>query len=121
MLKDGNKDVNQDVPDNLYDMLVTKFLPQKMDEQVSLEIDAEENVHEIRRTVGGKKIHLNIVVAPLDNVLFHSKTSVQKWKYIFPRRIFYGKEIGINALDCKEIIDLIKVTGLMKTVTDIGP
>lgn len=30
------------------------------------------------------------------------------------------RELGIKALDCKEILDLLKVIKLMKTVTDVG-
>lgn len=37
----------------------------------------------IRRNIGGKKIHANVVVAAMDNVLFHYKPSIQKWKYVF--------------------------------------
>ncbi|CAI8586488.1 unnamed protein product [Vicia faba] len=36
ILKDGNEDVNHDVPNNLYDMLVTDFPTQRKDEKVSL-------------------------------------------------------------------------------------
>lgn len=31
------------------------------------------------------------------------------------------RELDTKALDCKEIVDLIKVAGLMKTVIDLGP
>lgn len=33
--QDGNEDVNQDMPDNLYNVLVTDFPTQRKDEQVS--------------------------------------------------------------------------------------
>lgn len=36
VFKYGNEDINQDVPDNLYDMLVTEFPTQKKDGQVAL-------------------------------------------------------------------------------------
>lgn len=32
ILKYGNEDVNQDVPNNMYDMLVTEFIAQRKDE-----------------------------------------------------------------------------------------
>lgn len=31
------------------------------------------------------------------------------------------RELDTKALDCKEIVDLIKVAGLMKIVIDLGP
>lgn len=34
--KGGNQDVNQDVPNNMYDMLVTEFPTQRKDEQVAI-------------------------------------------------------------------------------------
>lgn len=42
MLKDGNKDVNHVVPDNMYDMLIIGFLTQRKDEQVS-HVNSEVN------------------------------------------------------------------------------
>lgn len=63
---------------------------------------------------------MNVVVAPLD-VSFHYETSVHNWKYAFQRRVAYERGLGTKALDCKEIMDLIQVVGLMKSVTDIGP
>ena len=41
--KDGNEDVNQVIPDNLYDMLVTEFPTQKKDEHVTP--DNFEEIH----------------------------------------------------------------------------
>lgn len=64
---------------------------------------------------------MNVVDAPLDNVPFHYETSVQKWKYGFLRRVSCEKKLGTDALNCKEIIDLIKVVGLMKIGSHIGP
>ena len=62
---------------------------------------------------------MNVIIAPEDNVSFRSKTSVQKWKYVFLRKVSCEKELGIYALNCKEIIYLIKVVVLMNIVIDI--
>lgn len=97
VIKDGNEDVNQDVPNSMCDMLVTEFPTQGKDDQDALvnfevnrnlvqtsefETDDEANVYDIvstiKRNVGGKRTPVNVVVAPLDNVSFHFETSVQK-------------------------------------------
>ena len=39
------------------------------------------------------------------------ETSVQKWKYVFQRRIACERELGKEAFDCKEIMELLKVAG----------
>lgn len=106
MLKDINKDVNQVVLDNMYDILVTEFLTQWKDEQVAI-VNSEVNnklvqtsesekkykekvqdiVSTMRRKVGEKIIHMIITFAHMNNVSFHSETSIHKWKYVFQRRI----------------------------------
>lgn len=75
----------------------------------------------IRRKVGGKRIYLNVFVAPLDNIYFHSKTSVHKWKYVYQRRIAYERELTKHFLEWSEIINILKDVGLMKTILDVGP
>lgn len=82
-----------------------------------------EIMHTVKRKVGGKRVIVNVHVAPMDNVSFHSKTSVQKWKYVFQRRIIIEREryMGKEALECKKIIKLVKVVGLMRIVPDSGP
>lgn len=61
---------------------------------------------------------MNVPPAPLDNVPFHSKASVQKWKYVYQRRIARERELSQEALECKEIMDFLEDAGLMKTVTN---
>ena len=36
---------------------------------------------------------------------------------MYKRRIFLERELGVGALECKEIIELISYAGLMKIVT----
>ncbi|KAI5411796.1 hypothetical protein KIW84_056750 [Lathyrus oleraceus] len=95
----GNEDVNQDVPDNKYGILVTEFPTQRKDEQVTLvnsevnnklvqtsdyETIAEENVQDIfftmMRKVGGKRIQVDVTHAHMDDVSLHFEISVKKWK-----------------------------------------
>lgn len=71
-------------------------------------------MHTLRRKVGGKRVPVNIPYAPMDNVSFHFETSVQKWKYVFQRRIACERELSKEAFDCKEIMELLKI------VTDVG-
>ena len=90
------------------DMLVTKFPTQRKDEQTALvnfevnrklvltnesETNVEAYVQDIiRRRGGGKRIHVNVSFTHIDNVSLHSEISVQKWKYIFQRRIAAERE-----------------------------
>ena len=62
----------------------------------------------------------NVPDAPLDNISFHSIGNVEKWKFVYQRRLALERELGRAALDCKEIMDLIKAAGLLKTGTKLG-
>lgn len=69
----------------------------------------------MRRNVRGIRIHVDVTSVYMDNVLFHSKTSINKWKYVLQIRIDAEMELGEGTLDCKEIV---KVDGIMKIVTN---
>ncbi|MCI21344.1 envelope-like protein, partial [Trifolium medium] len=88
------------------------------------EPDDEDDVLDIMssptKRSGTKKASASVPHAPMDNVSFHSETSEQKWKYVFQRRIATERELTTEALDCKEIMDLLKSAELMKTITEIG-
>ncbi|RYA56705.1 hypothetical protein DD599_26095, partial [Enterobacter cloacae complex sp. CH23B] len=62
----------------------------------------------------------NVPDAPLDNISFHSIGNAERWKFVYQRRLALERELGRAALDCKEIMDLIKTAGLLKTVTKLG-
>lgn len=47
----------------------------------------EHDAKGIIKVFGGKKLHKNTHVVPLNNVSFHFKESVAKWKFIFHIRI----------------------------------
>ncbi|KAH1199122.1 hypothetical protein GmHk_18G052549 [Glycine max] len=83
--------------------------------------DVELDVPDIKRAKkSGKKVPGNVPDAPLDNISFHSIGNVERWKYVYQRRLAVERELGRDALDCKEIMDLIKAAGLLKTVTKLG-
>ncbi|MCH98507.1 envelope-like protein, partial [Trifolium medium] len=73
-----------------------------------------------RKSIGGKKVPLNVPSAPMDNVSFHHENSASRWKYVYNRRLALEKELGKDALECQEIVDLIGEAGLMKTVWGLG-
>lgn len=74
-----------------------------------------------RREIGGKKVPLKVFDVPLDSVSFHSVENVQKWNFVCQIRIDLERELRVEDLKCKEIVDLLKVVGLMKTVFELGP
>ncbi|KAL5165804.1 hypothetical protein HKD37_18G050873 [Glycine soja] len=85
------------------------------DEDVELDVSTSK-----RAKKSGKKVPEKVPDAPLDNISFHSIGNVEKWKYVYQRRLAVERELGRTALDCKEIMDLIKAAGLLKTVTKLG-
>ncbi|KAL5179509.1 hypothetical protein HKD37_01G000805 [Glycine soja] len=83
--------------------------------------DVELDVLDIKRAKkSGKKVPGNVPDAPLDNISFHSIGNVERWKFVYQRRLAVERELGRDALACKEIMDLIKAVGLLKTVTKLG-
>ncbi|KAH1214977.1 hypothetical protein GmHk_13G036225 [Glycine max] len=85
------------------------------DDDVELDVSTSK-----RAKKSGRKVPGNVPDAPLDNISFHSIGNVEKWKYVYQRRLAVERELGRDALDCKETMDLIKAAGLMKTVTKLG-
>ncbi|KAH1188545.1 hypothetical protein GmHk_U059413 [Glycine max] len=85
------------------------------------EVLSSSNVPDIKRAKkSGKKVPGNVPDAPLDNISFHSIGNVERWKFVYQRRLALERELGRDALDCKEIMDLIKAAGLLKIVTKLG-
>ncbi|KAH1215004.1 hypothetical protein GmHk_13G036252 [Glycine max] len=99
-------------------------VPSKKRKEISSsdsDYDVELDVPDIKRAKkSGKKVPENVPDAPLDNISFHSIGNVERWKFVYQRRLALERELGRNALDCKEIMDLIKAAGLLKTVTKLG-
>jgi hypothetical protein len=65
------------------------------------------------------KLAASVPEVPIDNVSFHFASSVNRWKYVYHKRLALERELAQNALECKEIVDLIKEAGLMRTVTQL--
>jgi hypothetical protein len=40
-----------------------------------------------KKRIGGRRVPANVPPAPMDNISFHSEESVQKWRYVYQRRI----------------------------------
>ncbi|KAL5146856.1 hypothetical protein HKD37_06G016634 [Glycine soja] len=99
-------------------------IPSKKRKEISLsnsDEDVELDVSTSKRAkTSEKKVPGNVPDAPLDNISFHSIGNVEKWKYVYQRRLAVERELGRDALDCKETMDLIKAAGLLKTVTKLG-
>ena len=83
------------------------------DEESEFEIDAEEIP--IRRKLPSSKI-ARVPEVPTDNISFHHPDNANRWKYVCLKRIALERELNNDALECKDIMDLIKNAGLMKTV-----
>ncbi|KAK2435286.1 hypothetical protein QL285_020359 [Trifolium repens] len=73
-----------------------------------------------KKKIGGKIIPQNVPDVPMDNISFHFIESAQKWKFVANRRLALERELGAEALECKEIVSLIEKAGLLKTVSGIG-
>ncbi|XP_050919038.1 uncharacterized protein LOC127136534 [Lathyrus oleraceus] len=86
--------------------------------------DVEHNVHDIlstaRKQASGKKIPTNIPEVPIDNIFFQSVENVEKWKFVYQRRLALEREMDKDAFECKEVTSLIQEAGLMKTITSFG-
>ncbi|XP_050915932.1 uncharacterized protein LOC127131031 [Lathyrus oleraceus] len=81
------------------------------------EYDVEQNVQGImpspKKGVDGKKIPVNMPEVPTENILFHPVENVEKWKYVYQRRLALERNIGKDVLEYKEVVDLIEEAGLM--------
>ncbi|KAK2369594.1 hypothetical protein QL285_082716 [Trifolium repens] len=88
------------------------------------ESDGEPDVLDIttarKKRIGGRRIPANNPPAPMDRVSFHSEESAQRWRFVYQRRIAQGRELNQEALECKEIIELLEAAELMKTVKNLG-
>lgn len=58
--------------------------------------------------------------APLDNISFHSVDNVERWRYVYLRRVAGERGLGKDALKIKEVMKMISNAGLMRTVSGIA-
>ncbi|XP_050890657.1 uncharacterized protein LOC127096080 [Lathyrus oleraceus] len=66
------------------------------------------------------KLAASVLEVPIDNISFHFASSVNRWKYVYQKRLALERELAQNVLECKEIMDLIQEDRLMKTVTQFS-
>ncbi|XP_050909118.1 uncharacterized protein LOC127122886 [Lathyrus oleraceus] len=87
------------------------------------EEDVEEDVPDIspvkKTTV--RKSPGKVPAVHLDNISFHREDGAAKWKFVIQRRIDMEMELGKDDVDAKEVMHLIKVVGLLKTVVGFSP
>ncbi|MCI41272.1 envelope-like protein, partial [Trifolium medium] len=90
------------------------------DSEYNVEPDVPTVGASSRKRICGKKVPLKVPSAPIDKVSFHSEASVSRWKYVYNRRLALERELGQDAFECKEIMELIEAAGLLKTVWGLG-
>ncbi|XP_050897235.1 uncharacterized protein LOC127104059 [Lathyrus oleraceus] len=72
------------------------------------------------RRYAPKNPYVVVPEAPLENMSLHYVKNDERWKYVIQRRISLERELDKDALKCKEVMELIEATGLMKNVTTFG-
>ncbi|XP_058733024.1 uncharacterized protein LOC131604611 [Vicia villosa] len=101
----------------------SRVIPKKRKEReiVEPESDVEVNVPDIpsRKKPTTSKLAARIPKVPIDNVSFHYASSVSTWKYILQKRLAVERELAPNALENKEVLELIQEAGLLKTVCNL--
>ncbi|XP_050889266.1 uncharacterized protein LOC127094481 [Lathyrus oleraceus] len=62
------------------------------------------------------KSPVKVPAVHLDNISFHLEDEAAKWKFVIQRKVAVERELGKDAADVKEVMDLIKAVGLLKTI-----
>lgn len=60
--------------------------------------DIQDIVPSIKKIAAGKKVPANVHEAPIDNISFHCVANVEKWKYVYQRKLTLERELGKDAL-----------------------
>ncbi|XP_050889411.1 uncharacterized protein LOC127094648 [Lathyrus oleraceus] len=94
----------------------TKFVVVESDSDVSCNVSYTLS----KKKPTTSKLAASIPEIPIDNISFHFASSVNRWKYVYQKRLALERELAQNVLDCKDIMDLIQEAGLMKTVTQFS-
>ncbi|XP_058746013.1 uncharacterized protein LOC131618874 [Vicia villosa] len=101
----------------------SRIIPKKRKEReiVEPESDVEVNVLDIpsRKKPTTSKLAASIPEVPIDNVSFHYASSVSRWKYVLQKRLVVERELAPNALENKEVLEMIQEAGLLKTVCNL--
>ncbi|XP_058755677.1 uncharacterized protein LOC131628885 [Vicia villosa] len=100
-----------------------RVIPKKRKELeiVEPESDVEVNVPDIpsRKKPTTSKLAASIPEVPIDNVSFHYASSVSIWKYVLQKRLAVERELDPNALENKDVLELIQEAGLLKNVCNL--
>ncbi|XP_050889941.1 uncharacterized protein LOC127095271 [Lathyrus oleraceus] len=104
--------------------------PEKSEENndsdsMSIDMSDKEENYECSRNYASKKDvekkgRANVPEVPIDNISFRYVKNVEKWKFVYQRRLVVERELGKDAFECKEVMGLIKEVGLMKSVDGFG-
>ncbi|XP_058758304.1 uncharacterized protein LOC131631524 [Vicia villosa] len=70
-----------------------------------------------KKKIAVKKSSTKVRDVPLDNIYLHYASNAIQWKFVYQRRLALERELANDALDCQEVIQLIKSAGLIKTVS----
>ncbi|XP_058733366.1 uncharacterized protein LOC131604974 [Vicia villosa] len=99
----------------------SKVVPKKMKAQVIAESDSDVAMDyqdtPLKKKPTTSKLVASVPEVPIDNVSFHYPSSANRWKYVYQKRMALERELAQNALECKEIMDLINEVGLINIVT----
>ncbi|KAK2457023.1 hypothetical protein QL285_004339 [Trifolium repens] len=121
-LSDSESDAEEDVP-TISMASKQKTLKKRKIAVGATAVDAEVNAPSIvstQKKKAGRSIPQNVPDVPMDNVSFHFSASAAKLKFVYHRRLALERELSEEALECKEVMDLIHQAGLIKTVCGLG-
>lgn len=110
-------------PTRSWSKVVTPTRKRKVVSSSEYEFDVAQDFQDITpiKRYTNKKPHDARSKAPLDNASLRYVKNEERWKYVIQRRVALERELGKYALKWKEVMELIEVAGLMKTVTHFGP
>ncbi|XP_058741252.1 uncharacterized protein LOC131613615 [Vicia villosa] len=102
----------------------SRVIPKKRKEReiVEPESHVEVNVPDIplKKKPTTSKLAASIPEVPIDNVSFHYASSASRWKYVLQKRLVVERELAPNALENKEVLELIQEAGLVKIVCNLS-
>ncbi|XP_058787580.1 uncharacterized protein LOC131661932 [Vicia villosa] len=102
---------------------LSKVIPKKrkaraiVDSDSDVDVDAQDIPPRKRPTTS--KLATSFPEVPIDNISFHYPSRVNRWKYVHHKRLALERELAQNALENKEIMDLIHEDGLLKNVVHL--